>query len=170
MLPRPGDADLRNCPKTRSDGRRAAKALQEHSAVLRRLSAEHVRHLCRPFWQAGWLPRDVLHAIDHEPGGRQHGYTNEVRSPAAWVCTRLAEWLDTSGAPMPSRSQQSAEVRRLVLAEQADRRAQAEAARARDVDHAGHAARARQMLADRITTRATAAVPPRSFPAARSPG
>jgi hypothetical protein len=170
MLPRPGDADLQTCPKTRSEGRRAAQALQEHSDVLRRLSAEHIRHLCRLFWLAGWLPRDVLHAIDYEPGGRQHGYTTEVRSPAAWVRSRLAGWLDRSGVPLSSRSQQSAEAYRRVLAEQAERRAQAEAARARGVDYAGHAARARQMLAERVRARGTAAAPPRWFPAARPPG
>ena len=150
LLPRRGSADLHQCPKTRSDGLRAAGLLQDQSgrvSPLAQLSDRCLRHLARPFFAAGWTPADVLHAIDHEPGGRQHGYTAEVRSPAAWVRSRLAEWLDVSGVPLPSRSQQSAEARRLVLAEQAGRRADGEAARARDVDYAGHAVRAREMLA-----------------------
>jgi len=81
----------------------------ERAAVLRRLTAEYLRHLYRPFWLAGWLPGDVLWAIDHEPGGREHGYSAEVRSSAGWVRSRLAEWLGPDGAPIPSRSQRMAE-------------------------------------------------------------
>ena len=120
--------------------------MQERARLLRRLSAEHLRHLAWPFFAAGWTPADLVHAIDHDTRGRQHGYSAGVRAPAAWIRARLAAWLGPDGAPLPSRSQQLAEARRQVLAEQAAWRAQAAAARARVADYAAQAARAREML------------------------
>jgi hypothetical protein len=108
VLPRPGPAPLAAVPKNRSEALAAAQAMQERIGLLRRLSAEHLRHLARPFWAAGWLPRDVLRAIDYAPDGRQHGYSAEVRSPAGWVRARLAAWLGPDGAPLPSHHQQLA--------------------------------------------------------------
>lgn len=105
--------------------------MNERIRVLRQLSAEHLRHLYRVFWIAGWLPQDVLHALDHGSDGRQHRYSAEVRSPAGRVRWRLALWLGPDGTPLPSRSQQLAESRRQLLAEQAERRARNTAARAR---------------------------------------
>jgi hypothetical protein len=120
--------------------------MQERARVLQRLSGEHLRHLARPFFAAGWLPRDVLHAIDHDPGGRQHGYTAGVRSPAGWIRSRLAAWLAPDGTPLPSHSQQLAGARRQVLAEQAGRRERDATAQARVADYPAAAARAREML------------------------
>ena len=99
--------------------------MQERARLLRRLSAEHLRHLARPFWLAGWRPADVLHAIDHEPGGRQHGYTAAVRSPAAWIRARLAAWLGPDGTPLPSPGQQRAAAAARARADAAARREEA---------------------------------------------
>src|SRR5260370_28864020 len=90
MLPRPGPAPLDAVPQNRSEALGAAQAMQERARLLRRISAEHLRHLARPFWAAGWRPADVLHAIDHEPGGRPHGHTAEGRSPPPAVRPRPA--------------------------------------------------------------------------------
>jgi hypothetical protein len=150
MLPHPGDGSPNTSPETRSERLAAARAMQDRSRVLRRLSDRHVRHLTRPFTLVGWTPADVLFAIDHEPGGRQHGYTTDVRSPAAWIAARLALWLNpATGAPLSSRSQLAGERRARTRAEQADRRAERErlSAAAATVDVAAHAARAREMLA-----------------------
>ena len=84
MLPPAGAATLAAVPENRTEALAAAQVMQERARVLRRISAEHLRHLARPFFAAGWSPRDLLRAIDHEPGGRQHGYTSGVRSPAGW--------------------------------------------------------------------------------------
>ena len=146
MLPRPGSTSLTAVPQNRSEALAAAEALQERARLLRRLSAEHLRHLARPFFAAGWTPADIMHAIDHDPRGRQHGYSAGVRSPAAWIRARLAAWLCPDGIPLPSRSQQLAEARRQVLAEQSARRARDAAAKAQVADYAVHAARAREML------------------------
>jgi hypothetical protein len=84
MLPRGSTAVLHAPPKDRSDGLAAARAIQDRSVWLRELSAEHVRHLARPFWTCDrpWSPADVLHALDHEVTGRPHGYSTAVRHGA----------------------------------------------------------------------------------------
>ncbi len=128
----------------------AARALQEPAGPLRRLSAKHLRHLARPFWRAGWRPLDVLYAIDHEPGGRPHGYAAEIRSPAGWIRARLAEWTGPDGTPLPSAGQIRAAAAAADRADQAERRrAAAETAAAKSPDYAGHAAAARAMLGRR---------------------
>jgi hypothetical protein len=152
LLPRPGRAPLAAVPQTGSEALAAARAMQERARLLQGLSAEHLRHLARPFWRAGWRPADVLHAIDHDRGGRQHGYTAAVRSPAAWIRARLAAWLDPDGTPLPSPSQQRAAAAARTRAEAAARRAETarlQAARTTDADTPGWAGRARAMLADR---------------------
>jgi hypothetical protein len=74
MLPCGGSPLLHRCPENRTEGLAAAEAVRERARDLRRLSAEHVRYLGRVFFASGWTPADVVHAIDHDPGGRQHGY------------------------------------------------------------------------------------------------
>ena len=148
-LPPSGVFPLAAVPENRSEALGAAQAMQERARPLRRLSVEHLRHLARPFFAAGWSPRDVLHAIDHEPAGRQHGYSAGVRSPAGWIRSRLAGWLGPDEIPLPSRSQRLAEARRQVLADQAARRARDAAARSAAADYPAQAARAREMLARR---------------------
>jgi hypothetical protein len=146
LLPRRGIASLAAVPENRSEALGAARVMQGRFRVLGRLSPEHLRHLTRPFFAAGWSPRDVLHALDHSPGGRQYGYTNGVHSPAGWMRSRLAAWLSPDGIPRPSRSQQLTEARRQILTEQADRRERESSARARAANYPAAAARAREML------------------------
>ena len=146
VLPPAGTAPLGAVPQSRSEALGAARAMQERARILRRISSEHLRYLARPFFAAGWSPRDVLHAIDHSPAGRQHGYTSGVRSVPGWVRARLTEWLGPDEVPLPSRSQRLAEARRQVLADQAAAREWDAAARAAAADYRAAAARARAML------------------------
>ena len=150
LLPRTGPAPLGAVPQNGSEALAAAQAMQERVRLLQRLSAEHLRHLTRPFWLAGWRPADVLHALDHEPGGRQHGYTAAVRSPAAWIRARLAAWLGPDGTPLPSPGQLRAAAAAWARADAAARREEAaRLAAARTADTGGWAGRARAMLAAR---------------------
>ena len=146
MLPPSGASPLGAVPQNRSEALVAAQAMQERARLYQRLSAEHMRSLCRPFFAAGWLPRDVLHAVDHSPAGRRHCFTAAVRSPGGWIRARLAEWLGPDGVPLLSRSQRAAEARRQVLADQAARRVSDAAARSAAADYPAQAARARKML------------------------
>ena len=162
VLPPFGVFPLGAVPQNCTEALGAARAMQERARLLRRMSGEHLRHLARPFFAAGWSPRDVLHAIDHEPGGRQHGYSAGVRSPAGWIRSRLAGWLGPDEVPLPSRSQRLAEARHQVLAEQAARRARDEAARAQAADYPAQAARAREMLMRRSRLAARAVASPQA--------
>jgi hypothetical protein len=123
--------------------------MQERARLLQRISAEHIRSLARPFFAAGWTGADVLHALDHDPGGRQHGYSAEVRSPAGWIRARLVGWLGPDAVPLPSRSQRVAIARAQVLADQAERRERDERGRAEAGDYRARAAEARAMLTRR---------------------
>ena len=155
MLPRHGEHRAGTRRHKRSKARAAAIEAQKRSRELSRLSPEHVRHLARAFILAGWLSGDLVHALDFEPGGRQHRYTAAVRSPAGWVRNRLALWLGPDGAPLPSRSQLAAEARRRVLAEQAARRE----ARRPPSGYAAGAALARELLAARLAEVRESVVP-----------
>jgi hypothetical protein len=159
MLPRPGHSPLAAAPKTRSEGLGAAQVVQERARVLRALSAEHVRHLARPFFTAGYSPQDVLFALNHGPSGRPYGFTGGVRWPAGWARARLTAWLAPDGTPRPSASQVRAAAAAAVRADQAARRAAQAAVEARAVDAAasGHGQRAREALAA-ASPRAAAAI------------
>jgi hypothetical protein len=130
VLP-PGTPALHWCPRTRTEALAVAAAVQTRSRFLGHLSIEHLRHLGRPYFAAGWTGADLLHAVDHDIRGRAYGYARAVHSPAAWARARLAAWLGPDGTPLPSRSQLRAADRERAKAEQAARRAEAEALAAR---------------------------------------
>jgi hypothetical protein len=149
-VPHPADPwPTWRAPENRSDGRAAAEVIRSRARLLARLSPEHWRSLARRFTAAGWSPGDVLHALDHEPGGRRHGWSAEVRSVAGWARWRLSLWLDPQGDPLPAPSQRRAAERERVQAEQAARAAERLRTAERVVDVAAHAAAARAMLAGR---------------------
>lgn len=100
-----GDLDR---AKTGGERLAAAELLKQRVPPARRLSARHVRSLCREFFKAGWCVRDLHYALDNEPNGTPHPYaysTSELRSPAGWIAARLAHWRDSAGRPIPGRRQ-----------------------------------------------------------------
>jgi hypothetical protein len=136
LLPRGGTGVLHTVPENRSEGLAAARAVQDRSVWLRELSAEHVHHLARVYFAAGWTGADVLYALDHEATGRPHGYAHAVRHPAAWARARLALWLGPDGRPVRSASQVRAGRAAADRAAQEARRRERAAAAARAVDAA----------------------------------
>jgi hypothetical protein len=148
----PPPAGTRSMTRTqiRSEGLAVAGVVIHRASVLRSLSREHVGSIIRPFVAAGWLPGDVLHAVNHEPGGRPHGYGREVRYPAGWLRHRLSLWL-TGATPAVAPSQRRAADRAALLAEQQARRDERQrgAERAAEVDVAARAAAIREVLAGR---------------------
>ena len=46
----------------------AADWLRHRLPVFARCSRKLLRHLCKPYWHAGWTNRDIVHAMDHRPG------------------------------------------------------------------------------------------------------
>lgn len=159
VLP-PGASALHHHPRTRAEAWAVAAAVRARSRHLGRISVEHLRHLARPYFRAGWNGLDVLIAVDHEPSGRQHGYVSAPRSPGRWAASRLSLWLGPDGLPIPSRSQLAAADRARVLDEQAWRRA----ARRPPSGYAEGAALARALMTGRL-----AQAPARRRPAPGTP-
>jgi len=92
--------------------------------ALRGLSARHLRHLLRPWLDAGWTPADVLHALDHTPADAAHTWTTDVRSPRGWLAFRLGMWTDAQGRPLRALSIAVAERAAASRAAQAAARAE----------------------------------------------
>lgn len=67
--------------------------------------ARRVRHLLRPWLQAGWTVRGLVYAIDHTPDGEPHRFAwrsmAEIRNPAGWLLHRLRLWRDPAGELLP---------------------------------------------------------------------
>jgi hypothetical protein len=65
-------------------------------------------HITAPF--AAWCAADLVHAVDHLPGGRQHRTRiADLRHPVGWLRWRLSHWLRADGTPLPSPAQERAE-------------------------------------------------------------
>jgi hypothetical protein len=84
----------------------AADWLRRRLAVFARCSRKLVRHLCRPYWSAGWTNRDIVHAMDHRPGlfGQATGVLispERITAPAAFIRSRLAAWRTPTGVILP---------------------------------------------------------------------
>jgi hypothetical protein len=84
----------------------AADWLRRRLVVFASCSRKLVRHLCRPYWSAGWTNRDIVHAMDHRPGlfGQATGVLispERIAAPAAFIRSRLAAWRTPTGAILP---------------------------------------------------------------------
>jgi hypothetical protein len=84
----------------------AAAWLCRRLPVFGRCSRKLVRHLCRPYWSAGWTNRDIVHAMDHRPGlfDQASGILicpERVVAPRAFIASRLAAWRTPQGAILP---------------------------------------------------------------------
>jgi hypothetical protein len=136
-------------PRTRGDMLAAARELQRRWTLLDRITARHLRSLLREWWRAGWTPGDVLHCLDHRPGGDLWPHTDRVRFVDGWVRFRLSAWRAEDGSPLPSPSQQRDAAHQQLRADQARCTAEWAAMQFRAVAparHADHAAAARRLL------------------------
>lgn len=89
-------------PVTGAEMLAAGLELRDADRALRRLSPRWIRTLMKPWWQAGWTNRDLLHALDHRPAaGRSELVLRcpaaQLRRPDGWVRHRLSAWQDASG-------------------------------------------------------------------------
>lgn len=109
-------------PGNRREQLEACEQLRWEAVTLRPLSARMLRHILRPWLEAGWSPRDVLHALDHLPSGEAWRYAGLPRAVAAWVRYRLAAWTDpATGVPVASRSQRARAAAGTLRAQRASR-------------------------------------------------
>jgi len=84
-------------PTSRFEMLVAADWLRREHPIFRRLSRFAVRALCRPYWRAGWVNRDLLWALDHRPSvfDQTAGvlvYPGRIVSPALFLRSRLRAW------------------------------------------------------------------------------
>src|SRR5664280_2179792 len=136
-------------PGTARSGRlEAAGALQRVCPAARRCSSAQVAALIRVFLAVGWTTGDLVYALDHGPDGVQRWYTEPVRSPAGWLRTRLAPWLDGEGHPRPAHS---AELAAAAVDHRRGLAAQRAAAAAPGVAAASPAQRQAHLAAIRVT-------------------
>ncbi len=87
----------------------AADWLRARQPVMTACSRKLIRHLCKPYWRAGWTGRDILHAMGHRPGvfGQQTGVLicpERIAAPKAFIASRLAAWHTPKGAILPGHS------------------------------------------------------------------
>lgn len=79
-------------------------------------SARLLRHLLRPWLEAGWTINDVFLAIENHPttGLRPHSPTitttgpGTVRHPAGWLLARMRDWTQPDGTPTPNHATRTA--------------------------------------------------------------
>ncbi|WP_214417056.1 hypothetical protein [Sphaerisporangium fuscum] len=139
-------------PATRRDMLEACAAARRGDLTLRRVSDRHLRSLLRPVFACGGTLGDTIHMINNLPDGRPWALAGTPSYLPGWVRYRLAAWLDEHGrlrpgVQLPSRARAAAAEQ--VRAEQAARRAELSERLERPADAAGHAARARALLAER---------------------
>lgn len=75
----------------------AADWLRRRLPVFASCSRKLLRHLCKPYWRAGWCNRDIVHAMDHRPGlfGQTTGVLispQRIAAPKVFIASRLSAW------------------------------------------------------------------------------
>jgi ribosomal protein S15P/S13E len=109
---------------SKSAQRQAAGRVADEHMSLGYLSNNAIAALCRPFFAAGWTPADVLHSLNHRPGGSPHagfplpaelvllGPKHHRLRLEAIARFRLGLFLGQDGAPAPSMdAERAAQVR-----------------------------------------------------------
>jgi hypothetical protein len=81
----------------------AADWLRHRLPVFAGCSRKLIRHLCKPYWHAGWCNRDIVHAMDHRPGLFNQApevllCPERIAAPKAFIASRLRAWRTPDGA------------------------------------------------------------------------
>ncbi len=104
--------DPTRVPATRLEQERAARWLMYEMVSLRALAVVELRRRTRAFFEQGWTPLDVIHALDFDPDGSRVRAVASTNDSADLLERRvlnlLSSWCDEHGRPLPSPSQQAA--------------------------------------------------------------
>ncbi|MEV6964732.1 hypothetical protein AB0M47_06405 [Hamadaea sp. NPDC051192] len=104
--------DPARVPVGRAAQEQAVRWLLYELVSLRELQPPELRRRLSRFFEAGWTPLDVVHALDHDPDGSSaRGVPLAGDLPARVeqrVLNLLAAWCDADGQPLASISQQAA--------------------------------------------------------------
>jgi len=119
--------DPAKVPSTPAEQIQAARWLAYELVGLRTLPSTELRRRLAPFFDSGWTPLDVVHALDFDPDGSRVRSTPGAADPPELtkraVLNLLAAWCDENAAPLPSLSQRATERRRRVRERQLAARA-----------------------------------------------
>jgi hypothetical protein len=114
-------------PATRAEQALAVRWLAYELVDLRVLPMRELVRRIAPFFEHGWTPQDVVHALDFDPDGSRVRGTRSTADPPELtrraVLNLLASWCDEHAQPLPSASQRAAERRRKLKARQRATRA-----------------------------------------------
>jgi hypothetical protein len=104
--------DPARVPVGREAQEQAARWLLYELVSLRSLAPPEVRRRTRRFFEAGWTPLDIVHALDHDPDGSAARGVPLAGDPPdrveRQVLNLLSAWCDEAGEPLPSHSQLAA--------------------------------------------------------------
>jgi hypothetical protein len=96
-------------PSSPAEHEQAARWLLYEVVGLRSLQPAELRRRTRRFFDAGWTPLDVLHALDNDPDGSP---ARSVPLPGdspdrmeRQILNLLSAWCDADGEPLPSPTQ-----------------------------------------------------------------
>jgi hypothetical protein len=101
--------DPARVPAAPEEQEQAARWLLYEVVGLRSLQPAELRRRTRRFFDAGWTPQDVLHALDHDPDGSAARSVPLPGDPPdrmeRQILNLLSAWCDADGEPLPSPTQ-----------------------------------------------------------------
>ncbi|NUT37080.1 MAG: hypothetical protein HOV79_28825, partial [Hamadaea sp.] len=101
--------DPGRAPVGREAQEQAVRWLLYELVSLRVLDPRELRRRTRAFFEVGWTPLDIVHALDRDPDGSRPRAVPQAGDPADrvehQVLNLLSAWCDESGAPLPSPTQ-----------------------------------------------------------------
>lgn len=100
--------DPARVPSGPAEQEQAARWLLYEVVGLRSLQPTELRRRTRRFFDAGWTPLDVVHALDHDPDGSPARPPRPGDSPDRMerqILNLLSAWCDADGEPLPSPTQ-----------------------------------------------------------------
>lgn len=100
--------DPSRVPSGPAEQEQAARWLLYEVVGLRSLPPAELRRRTKRFFDAGWTPQDVVHALDNDPDGSPARVPLPGDAPdrmARQILNLLSSWCDADGDPLPSPTQ-----------------------------------------------------------------
>jgi hypothetical protein len=150
--------DPSRVPDTRDEQEQATRWLVYELVSLRTLPMAELRRRTSAFFDCGWTPQDIVHALDFDPDGSARRLVASTSDPPGLtrraVLNMLSSWCDENGRPLASPTQLAAARRRKTRARQQATRAVLAEIDARRVNPDGAAVSGAREIARKAAERA----------------
>jgi hypothetical protein len=150
--------DPSRVPASRAEQEQAARWLVYELVSLRALPLTELRRRTSPFFDCGWTPQDIVHALDFDPDGSKIRSVTSTSDPPELtrraVLNMLSSWCDESGKPLASPTQMALARRRKTRVRQQATRAILAEIDARRVNPDGATASGAREIARKAASRA----------------